>query len=306
VKMGTLLLVTLMAPAQGSALQETSRVFFARQLPGDAGWSILSVAPNGRGERLEEGYAGGMGEYNPTVGPGGDRLWFNTYRYGGWKIAHRRLQGGVTERWTQGGDYYTNPAVSADAASVLMEHTRRSGTTLEVRSVHGSTVLELEAETAGDERNPVWTPSGEIVFFGVERGRQQIFMRDPETSGVENLSRSRGNDFAPAVSPDGTLVAFDSDREGHADVWVMAADGSSPRNLTASLRGADTEYEFGERTYWRLKLSWSPAGDALVFMSAQHGNFDLFSVRPADGTIVRLTDTAASEITPSWGRMEGG
>jgi Tol biopolymer transport system component len=305
-KMGTVLLAVLLGPTQGAALQATSRVFFARQLPGDAGWSILSVAPDGSGERLEEGYAGGMGEYNPTVGPDGERLWFNTYRYGGWKIADRRLQGGGTERWTRGGDYYTNPAVSADGSSVVIEHSRRSGTTLEVRSMDGSTVLELEAETGGDERNPVWTPSGGIMFFGVEQGRQQIFVRDPRTNGVQNLSRSRGNDFAPAVSADGAVVAFYSDREGHADVWVMAADGSSRRNLTASLRGPDTAYEFGERTYWRLKLSWSPDGEALVFMSAVDGNYELFSVRPVDGAIVRLTETDASEITPFWARVEAG
>lgn len=36
----------------------------------------------------------------------------------------------------------------------------------------------------------------------------------------------------PFYSPDGTLIAYQSDQSGRLEVWVMNADGSNPRRLT--------------------------------------------------------------------------
>ncbi|MEO8188854.1 MAG: hypothetical protein ABI682_00820 [Acidobacteriota bacterium] len=37
---------------------------------------------------------------------------------------------------------------------------------------------------------------------------------------------------APAVSPDGSAIAFLSDRDGPTDVYVISADGTGERRLT--------------------------------------------------------------------------
>ncbi len=39
-------------------------------------------------------------------------------------------------------------------------------------------------------------------------------------------------DFHPAFSPDGSQVAFISDRSGQDNVWIMNADGSAPRQVS--------------------------------------------------------------------------
>ncbi|HEV2124932.1 MAG TPA: prolyl oligopeptidase family serine peptidase, partial [Chloroflexota bacterium] len=77
------------------------------------------------------------------------------------------------------------------------------------------------------------------------------------TDGSEPVQFTRGpkRDTAPRWSPDGTRLAFLSDREGkHAQLYVMPATGGEPRKLTSLERGAGPAV-------------WSPDGQTLVFES---------------------------------------
>ena len=51
-------------------------------------------------------------------------------------------------------------------------------------------------------------------------------------SGQRNLTRNPGNDYAGVWSPDGRKIAFVSNRDGDAEIYVMNADGSGQRRLT--------------------------------------------------------------------------
>jgi Tol biopolymer transport system component len=46
------------------------------------------------------------------------------------------------------------------------------------------------------------------------------------------LTNHAFEDHAPAFSPDGSRIAFTSDRDGNAEIYVMDADGANVRRLT--------------------------------------------------------------------------
>ena len=51
-------------------------------------------------------------------------------------------------------------------------------------------------------------------------------------SNGRNLTRNPARDNQAAWSPDGRALAFTSDRDGNAEIYVMNADGRQQRNLT--------------------------------------------------------------------------
>lgn len=52
---------------------------------------------------------------------------------------------------------------------------------------------------------------------------------------VNLTTADTSHDSAPAVSHDGTKIAFRSSRDGNFEIYAMDADGSNPRRLTKNL-----------------------------------------------------------------------
>ena len=94
-------------------------------------------------------------------------------------------------------------------------------------------------------------------------------------------------DGSPAWSRDGKRIAFYSERDGNAEIYVMNADGTGVTRLTNTR--ADEGYP-----------AWSPDGRTLSFDSDRDGNFDVFAMND-DGTNVRpITRHAARDVSATW------
>jgi TolB protein len=51
-------------------------------------------------------------------------------------------------------------------------------------------------------------------------------------TGLVNLTNNPADDVWPAWSPDGKKIAFQSNRDGNLEIYVMNADGTGPLNVT--------------------------------------------------------------------------
>jgi len=91
----------------------------------------------------------------------------------------------------------------------------------------------------------------------------------------------------PQFSPDGSRVAFISNRSGAQQIWVAAADGSNPDKIT-SLDGPEC-----------ASLAWSPNGDQIVFNVDIADHNVIYVIGAAGGTARKIIDDGGS---PQWSR----
>ncbi len=77
--------------------------------------------------------------------------------------------------------------------------------------------------------SPCVTPDGNNLIFGYQ-GDIWTVRRDENTA--RRLTVNSADDNSPVISPDGKWVAFNSNRNGNFDIYIMSITGGVPRRLT--------------------------------------------------------------------------
>lgn len=113
-------------------------------------------------------------------------------------------------------------------------------------------------------------------------------------------------DFFPTWSPDGSRIAFASNRDGDSDIYVIDADGSNLRNLTSDPSPVLATLLFQldkSRDTWP---SWSSAADKIAFSTSRTNIMMMRTplnivVMPAEGgDAIHLTDTIENDGVVDW------
>jgi Tol biopolymer transport system component len=129
------------------------------------------------------------------------------------------------------------------------------------------------------------TTTGKIVFDSPVNGKWQVFIVNPDGSGLRQLTNIADGIGDPAISPDGTLIVFVGD--GGKRIYVMNADGTHINSV----------YETNTEAGWP---SWSPDSKKIVFAAQVKGRKNLFLMN-SDGTgLSQLTDVSVDDLAPSF------
>lgn len=137
--------------------------------------------------------------------------------------------------------------------------------------------------------SPVWSPDGKrLAFVQMDRrGNSDIMVLDLGTLRARRLTDSNGINTEPSWNPNGTQLAFTSDREGEPQVFLMQDDGSNLRRLTAE-------------GHYNASPAWSPNGAMVAYVSRFEGKFDLFVYKLGEGKAYQITTGVSTSESPAW------
>jgi TolB protein len=170
-----------------------------------------------------------------------------------------------------------SPDWSRDGRRIAYQSNQSGSFEIWVMNANGSGKTRLTHESGFEDFQPSWSPNGKKILFshcGEPFGFGFIAYCDIEVINADGtgaktlLSSGHWMNVRPEYSPNGKRIVFSSDRGGlQSAVWVMKADGSSPKRLTAPrVQGS-----------WP---DWSPSGRRILFRGVRHGAGNVFTVRP--------------------------
>lgn len=258
----------------------SGRLFFTSDRDGDL--EIYSVTAKGEDEVNVTDSPDD--EFAPIVSPDGRLVAFRTGSELDVSIHTMRTDGTSrtpattgpgshgSQRWAPESDRLAYVARGSDGHNVYTSAADGSGAAL---------LTPIQGEEVGD-----WSRSGNIVVFAVLDGEAPgVYTRNPD--GVNQFRLTETADYSPVWSPDSKKIAFLSERDGNAELYVMNEDGTNQRNVTQS--EADESH-----------ISWSPDGKRLLFVSERDGNAEIYAVDVSGANLTRLTTNDVVDDQPVW------
>ena len=246
---------------------------------------------------------------------------------------------GVNEmRITNSRGLNLNPSWSHDANAIAYSAQRGSGAYDILLSFIRTGVLQNVTKGRfaqnGGATLPVFSPDGRQLVFAAtpeKASAPDLFVINVDGTNQRRLTTHPDSDTTPTWSPDGTEIAFTSDRTGRPQIYLMRADGSGTRRLPIPDAEADratwAPAGFGEIAYtartgpgYDIKIHdlasgetrrltfgegtnesavFSPSGRHLAFSSTRFGNVQIFTIG-RDGNGLRQVTRSGNNQTPDW------
>jgi eukaryotic-like serine/threonine-protein kinase len=181
-------------------------------------------------------------DWNPTWSPDGQYLYFSSDRSGSfnlWRVRVDERSGkvlGAPEQVTTPSPFVAHPGFSSDGHHLVYA-------SLDItNNIQKAAFDPLAAKVQGSPqwitRGPqLWTvpdlsPDATQVAFIPNREPTDIFVSNTDGTGRRQMTNDRTRDWNPRWSPDGTVLAFQSQRTGSFQIWSIRPDGSDLRQLT--------------------------------------------------------------------------
>jgi eukaryotic-like serine/threonine-protein kinase len=258
--------------------------------------SLVSVT-SGEKRVLASPPAGAICDNSPAFSPDGRRVVF--VRWAGQAVGDLYIVatgGGEPQRLTFDNRQNRGPVWTIDGRSIVFSSER-----------DGSQAL-WRIPVAGGDAQKIVDARGSEVMIGVSRQKEsqesrlalEETIRDSNIWRVEasldsaarrrpkRLIASTRQEVFPQYSPDGTKIAFASDRSGSWEIWVADSEGANAAQLTSFRSG-----NIGSP-------SWSPDSRRIVFDARPEGSPDLFVVNAEGGLARKLTTDPSEDTAPSW------
>lgn len=123
--------------------------------------------------------------------------------------------------------------ISPDGSLIALSHHRENGSEIFLMPAGGGTPRLVSPAAPSWWHG--WSPDGKTLAYVAARGSRVIDVYTIAVSGGDEtrLTWGEGHCDGPDYSADGRQIYYNCDRDGHAQIWVMNADGTDQRKLFA-------------------------------------------------------------------------
>jgi TolB protein len=266
------------------------------------------------------------GEYGITH----SRIAFVSDLTGAKEIYVMDYDGYAPRRVTSDRSIALTPSLSPDAKKLLYTGQKTGAWRLyEIQLASGE--RSAMRDLGGLAISPAWHPKGDGFAAAVSMDGNQELVHVTRSGRIRRLTADPADDVSPAWSPNGSQIAFTSNRGGSPQIYVMSGRGGRARRISFgggynsepswSPAGDLIAYTCRRGQWFKICVvpvrggasrqitsgpwddegpSFSPDGRHIAFSSNRGGRHDIYMMDPDGGGVERLTYNGANNTAPSW------
>ena len=194
-----------------------------------------------------------------------------------WRVQY---PGGEVKQLTDGATSYSNVSITADADKAVATQVSFISD-MWVGPADEPQKLKRITHAAEDF---CWTPDGRIIYSSHAGINLDLWVMQPDGTGLKQLTDVGERNATPTITPDGRYIIFTSTRSGGLQIWRMELDGSNPIQLTSG-KGANFP-------------SISPDGHWIFYNNVDDWSVWKTSIEGAESVRITDRDTIYPSVSP--------
>jgi TolB protein len=168
---------------------------------------------------------------SPSWSPDGQFLALTLSKDGNPEIYILTVATGALQRLTRHASIDTEPSWSPTGQQIAFVSDRAGQPRIFVMDRDGSNVRQLT--NGGFHTQPRWSPKGDTIVYTQREGTHNLWAISPGGTNARSLTTGQGDNQGAAWAPDGRHLAFQSNRSGRWQVYIMLLDGTSTTQITS-------------------------------------------------------------------------
>ena len=161
---------------------------------------------------------------SPSWSPDGQSLALTLSKDGNPEIYVLTIATGTLQRLTRHASIDTEPTWSPTGQQIAFVSDRAGQPRIFVMDRDGSNVRQLTS--GGFHTQPRWSPKGDTIVYTQREGMHNLWAISPGGTNARPLTTGQGDNQGATWAPDGRHIAFQSNRSGRWQVYMMLLDGT--------------------------------------------------------------------------------
>lgn len=178
------------------------------------------------------------------------------------------------------------PRWSPDGKFIVYNSYKDGGPMLYLKEMSSGKVSRI-SDRDGMNTGACWTRDGKELFLTLSHGdNPDIYGIDLDGKIIKHYVNNWGDDLSPSLSPDGTKMAFVSNRSGSPQIYIKDLINGDEERLTFDVKYCTSPV-------------WSKL-NKIAFSVMSNGTFDIYTINPDGSNMRKLTESGGNNEDPCW------